>query len=266
MVVADLHVHTTNSDGTLSLGGVVDAARAAGLEAVAVTDHDRLHPDLDAPVVDREGLTVVHGVELRVESEAGLVDLLGYGVRPTGDLVAELDRLQADRVARGRALVELVEAHLGLDLDLSVEPGFGRPDLARAVAAHPETDYTVQGVFDDLIGDDGPLYVAREVPSFERGRRLLAAACDLVGLAHPLRYTDPSAALSLLADLDAVEVHYPYGDDRDLAPVRAAVERHGLLATGGSDAHGDTLGQAGLSAEAWDRVRRRLSDPDSAAR
>jgi len=262
MVVADLHVHTTNSDGVLSLKGVVDAARDADLAAVAVTDHDRLHPDLDAPVVDRDGVAVVHGVELRVESEAGLVDLLGYGVHPTAALVDELDRLQTDRVERGRALLGKVEAHLGVDLDATVEPGFGRPDLARAVAAHPETDYSVQGVFDDLIGDDGPLYVAREVPGFERGRALLAEACDLVGLAHPLRYDDPAAALALVGGLDAVELHYPYADDPETAPVAAAIERHGLLVTGGSDAHGATLGRAGLSAGEWNRVRARLSTPE----
>ena len=265
MVAADLHVHTTNSDGTLSLSAVLAAARSADLAAVAVTDHDRLHPGLEAPVAARDGLTVVHGIELRVDAGDQRLDLLGYGARQTDALTAELDRVQADRVERGRAIVERVEDRLGVDLGVTVEPGFGRPDVARAVAGHPDTDYDVQGVFDDLIGDGGPCFVPRAVPEFEDGRALLAEACDLVGLAHPLRYEDPAAALERTAKLDAVELHYPYAGDPDLTPVRRAAERHDLLVTGGSDAHDDGLGRVGLDGAEWSRVRDRLSPavPDS---
>jgi predicted metal-dependent phosphoesterase TrpH len=262
MVAADLHVHTTNSDGTLSVADVCEAARAADLAAVAITDHDRLHPDLAAPVAARDGLTVVHGIELRVETGDQRLDLLGYGARPTPALTAELDRLQADRVERGRAIVANVEAALGVDLDVAIEPGLGRPDIARVVAAHPDTDYTVQDVFDELIGDGQPCYVAREVPGFERGRDLLADACALVGLAHPLRYDDPAAAMERAATLDAVELHYPYADDPDLEPVREAAARHDLLITGGSDAHDDGVGRAGLDAAEWARVCERLPAAD----
>lgn len=260
MTAADLHVHTTNSDGTLSLAGVRRAARAAGLRAVAVTDHDRLHPGLEAPVIDSEGLTVVHGIELRVDAGDQRLDLLGYGATRTDALVAELDRLQSDRVERGRAIVDNVESALGIDLDVDVGPGFGRPDVARAVAAHPDTDYDIQGVFDDLIADGAPAYVPRDVPSFERGRELLSSACAIVGLAHPLRYVDPAAALERVGTLDAVEVWYPYDGDPDLGPIRSAADSHDLLVTGGSDAHDDGLGRAGLGPAEWRRVRDRLSD------
>ncbi len=257
MVVADLHVHTTNSDGTLTLEALPDAARAAGLRAVAVTDHDRLHPDLSAPVVERAGLTLIHGIELRVETEAQSLDLLGYGVRETDDLRAEIDRLQSDRVERGRRIVSGLESHLGLDLDVSFEPGLGRPDIARAVAAR--TDHTIQSVFDELIGDGRRFYVSRDVPPFDRGRSLLADACDIVGLAHPLRYDDPEAALERAAALDAVECYYPYDRVVDTDPVESVADRHDLLRTGGSDAHDDTVGAVGLAADEWATVRDRLT-------
>lgn len=258
MVVADLHMHTTNSDGQLTLAEVPAAARRGDVTAVAVTDHDRLHPAIDQPVVERDGVTVVHGIELRVEGPAERVDLLGYGVRETPALADLVERLQRDRVERGRAMVDLVEDRLGVDLDVTVERGFGRPDLARAVAA--ATAYEFGEVFGELIGDDGPCYVARDVPTFEDGRAVLADACALVGLAHPLRYEDPEAALALTAELDAVERFYPYPFEPDTAPVAAAVERHDLLATGGSDAHDHELGRAGLDTDDWGRVRERLPD------
>src|SRR6056297_1639018 len=189
MVYADLHVHTTNSDGTLELDEVPGAAREAGVSVVAVTDHDRLHPGLDQPVTDRDGVTVVHGIELRVDAGDQRVDLLGYGARRTDALVAECERVQRDRLTRGRRIIENVETELGVDLDLEPREGLGRPHVARAVVAHQDTDYEeLDAVFADLIGNGGPCFVARDVPDAETGIDLLSEACGLVGLAHPLRY------------------------------------------------------------------------------
>lgn len=266
MIVADLHVHTTRSDGTLTLETLPGAAAAAGVEAVAVTDHDRIHPDLGAPVVDLDGLTVVHGIELRVEPErddgpAERVDLLGYGVRRTDPLGALVERIQTNRIERGRAIVERVEDHLGVDLGVTVERGFGRPNVARAVDAHPDTDLDYQGAFDELIGNGKPCYVRREVPSFEAGLEVLAEGCGLVGLAHPFRYDDVEAALALTADLDAVERFYPYGREPDPAPVDRVIREHDLVPTGGTDAHETDLGLAGLGSDDYRRFRAALDPP-----
>jgi predicted metal-dependent phosphoesterase TrpH len=260
MVVADLHVHTPNSDGSLPLSELPRVADEAGLEAVAVTDHDRVHPGLDAPVVEREGITLVHGIELRVEPEGGeRVDLLGYGVERTDDLLALVERVQQRRVERGRRIVANVEDHLGVELDVDVEWGIGRPDVARAVDGHPDVELDYEDAFDRLIGADGPCYVRRWVPSFERGRAVLADACAVVGLAHPLRYDDPGAALDLTAELDAVERFYPYGRAVDDGPVDRAAAEHDLLVTGGSDAHERDLGLAGLEGADYERFRAALS-------
>lgn len=258
-VVADLHVHTTNSDGALSVAEAIAAAGELGLEAVAVTDHDRLHPDLTRPVTTRDGVTLIAGIELEVEATQR-VDLLGYAVEPTAALEREIDRLQGDRIERGAAIIDAVEDRLGIDLELEARAGIGRPHIARAIAAHPGAPFDVQGAFDRLIGDGKPCYVPRSVPSFDRGLSLLETACSFVGLAHPLRYDDPTAALELTAELDAVERWYPYGRPVDLGPVDRAIASHDLLATGGSDAHDDDLGQTGLSASAYRPIRAAL-DP-----
>lgn len=268
-IVADLHAHTTVSDGTLTLERVPHVAHAAGLEAVAITDHDRYHPGFSNPVEVRDGVTLVRGIELRVDAVDQRLDLLGYGLEPTDALTAEVDRIQRDRIDRGRRIIENVEAHLGVDLDLQPREGLGRPHVARAVV-ESEADYeSMDAVFDDLIGDDGPCFVARDVPDFETGVSLLREACALVGLAHPLRYPDPEAALALTDALDAVELFYPY--DRPVDPddpgtldtrsVEAAIADEALLATGGSDAHGDELGKAGLPPAEWDAVQDRLPEP-----
>jgi len=264
MVYADLHVHTTTSDGVLTLETLPDAARDAGVSAVAVTDHDRINDALDAPVVERDGITIVNGLELRVDPGDGQdrVDLLGYGLDPTPALREEIDRLQTDRRQRGAAIRDRLEAHLDVTLDVTISPGLGRPHLAQAVVDHPDTEYTDQdAVFAALIGEDGPCYVPRAVTSFTEGRGLLAEACAVVALAHPFRYRDPAAALALTSDLDAVERYYPYehpvADDR----LDEAVAAHDLLVVGGSDAHDTVLGRAGLAEGEYRELRRHLPRP-----
>ena len=261
MVYADLHVHTTNSDGTLELADVPTVAREAGTSVVAITDHDRTHPGLDAPVVERDDVTLVHGIELRVETDRERVDLLGYGVSETPALADLVDRIQTDRAQRGQTIIDNVEGELGIDLDIEGRPGLGRPNVARAVADHPDTDHSVQGVFDDLIGNDGPCYVARDVPDFETGRDVLQDACAFVGLAHPFRYDDPDAALALTETLDAVERDYTYGDDVDvdLAEVDAVAAEHDLLVTAGTDAHEHTVGVEGLDETEYEPIRDALA-------
>jgi len=272
-IVADLHTHTTVSDGTLTLERLVGLANEADLDAVAVTDHDRYHPELSHPVERRAGVTVVRGIELRVEAGDQRLDLLGYGLEPTEALTAEVERIQQDRVDRGRRIIENVEAQLDVDLEIEPREGLGRPHIARAVL-ESDADYDEFGaVFDDLIGDDGPCYVARNVPEFEHGCELLEEACALVGLGHPLRYDDPESALARTAELDAVERYYPYDrplspddpDTLDPLPVENSIAEHDLLATGGSDAHEEELAKDGLPERAWERVRERLPDPATEA-
>jgi len=262
-VVADLHAHTTVSDGTLTLDEVPATAREAGVDWVAVTDHDRIHPALDAPVVERDGVRIVRGIELRVDADSERLDLLGYGVGHTDALDAEVDRLQRDRRERGAAILDRVEDRLGVDLGVEPRAGLGRPHIARAIDGS-DAPYDYAGAFDELIGDDGPCYVAREVTPLDEGLDLLADACALVGLAHPFRYDRVDEALSVAresAAVDAVEHFYPYGRAVDDARIDRLAAEADLLKTGGTDAHERTLGAAGLTESAFEPVRERLPEP-----
>ena len=259
-IVADLHTHTTVSDGSLTVDEVPAAAREASLDWVAVTDHDRIHPGLDAPVVVHDGVRVVRGIELRVDAGFERLDLLGYGVEHTAAIDDEIDRLQADRRERGARIRRRVEDRLGVDLDVDLGPGIGRPHIARAVDAS-DAPYDYHAAFDELIGNDGPCYVARDVTDLDRGIELLREACPIVGLAHPFRYDDVDAALDVARRLDAVERFYPYDRPVDVDRIDRVARAADLLVTGGSDAHERTLGTAGLPEAALTPVRNRLPDP-----
>ncbi|WP_363464776.1 PHP domain-containing protein [Halogeometricum borinquense] len=252
--VADLHLHTTASDGVLTIAEVPDAAVAGGVEVVAVTDHDRVHPDLDAPVTERDGVTMIRGIELRVETSEQRLDLLGYAVRDTPAIREVTEHIQTDRKERGRKIVENVESHLDVELDIELREGIGRPNIARAIE-ESDAPYDYEDAFAHLIGNDGPCYVQRYVPDFETGVAALRESCAVVGLAHPFRYPDPEAALERAAELDAVERFYPYGGGsaakEDVELVERVAAANDLLLTGGSDAHDRTLGVAGPTEDAF---------------
>jgi len=262
-IVADLHAHTTTSDGTMELAEVPSVARDAGLSWVALTDHDRVHPDLDAPVVERDGIRLIRGIELRVDAGFDRLDLLGLGVEHTEALDDEIERLQHNRVERGRQIIEQVEDRLGVDLDVNPRPGLGRPHIARAIE-RSDAAYDHHEAFAELIGDDGPCYVPRNVTDLDRGVDLLEKACPVVGLAHPFRYADVDAALDVARDLDAIERWYPYADGVDADPARVdrVAEETDLIRIGGTDAHERELGVTGLTASEFESVRELLPPAD----
>ncbi|MFD1598587.1 PHP domain-containing protein [Halobellus rarus] len=260
---ADLHVHTTASDGVLTVPELADAARDGGVDVVAVTDHDRVHPDLNAPVQTLDGVTVIRGIELRVDAGDQRLDLLGYGLEATGAIETVTSRIQRDRKRRGAEIVSRVEERLDVDLDVALEDGIGRPTIARAIEAS-DAPYDFEEAFEDLIGNGRPCYVERWVPSFSAGADVLRESCAVVALAHPFRYPDPESALERARELDAVERFYPYSGSSAQREDRAHLDRVAadadLLVTGGSDAHDRTLGVAGPPSTEFDAFDARLSD------
>ena len=251
-VVADLHIHTTVSDGILEITEIPELAKTQGLSAVGITDHDRIHPWFDDPVAEESGVLLIRGIELRVEREDGTrFDILGYAIEETEALTDLLEQIQEARIERGKEMIALLEDRLDIVLDVSVGPGFGRPHMARAVAEHPETDYTELDVFRELIGNGKPCYVSRWVPAIDHGIEILEEAAAVLSVAHPLRYDDVDGAISLAKRVGGIERWYPYEQEVSLDPIDVAIEEEDLIPTGGSDAHDTEIGTTGVPAEAF---------------
>lgn len=256
-IIADLHVHTQASDGTLTIEELFTEAKEAGVNWVAVTDHDRINSGLSEPITTIDGINIIRGIELRVQTDTQRIDLLGYHVEPTDELTDEITRLQEDRITRAQKIIACVEAETGVSLDLEPSSGIGRPHIAAAID-DSDAPYDYTEAFEELIGNDCDCYFAREVTDVDAGIRLLNDACSIVGLAHPLRYDNPEAALEITEKLDAVERYYPYGREVDTDIVDRAIERNDLLVTGGSDAHNERLGKAGLSESQFEGFKTEL--------
>ncbi len=241
---ADLHVHTTHSDGGCSPGDVVRAAANVGLAAVAITDHDTLSAiGVARPEAARLGIELIAGIELTASFDGREIHLLGHFVRDDDpDLVHACVQLREGRARRIVEMVGRLQA-LGLSVDLEIlRQTFPRATLGRKhladwlvrsgqVASHRE-------VFSQYLGDDGPAAVAKPRVPWREAIALIQGAGGVAGLAHP-PYDLRSRTLRELveAGLGAIEVDGPGIDARVGLRWRAWAEEMGLAPIAGSDFH-----------------------------
>lgn len=254
-IVADLHVHTTESDGTTEPSRIPDLARENNLDVIAITDHDMYH-DFGQPVVNRGDVNIISGMELRVKAESigERVDLLGYGVTSSEELDRIVESVRSNRKKRAEEIVSRIEEKTGAELDINPNVSTGRPHIAKAVDRNDEIPYDYQGTFDNLIGKDHYCYVSRDIPSFNEGVEVLKKSSLCVSLAHPYRYKNVEKAVEMTENLDAIECNYLYSDSIESGNLpREKASQFEIGVTGGSDAHEPTsIGSCGLNREEID--------------
>ncbi len=250
----DLHTHSTASDGTDSPAELVRAAAAAGLDVVAITDHDTTAGWSEALTARPPGLTVVRGVEFSCvhhgpDGRRTSLHLLAYLV--DGDdpaIEAEWRRLRDGRRARGRVMVErLVEDGYPITWqqvsELAGGGSVGRPHIGRAlVAAGVVPD--VSSAFDDLLSSRRRYYERKPDSDVFDAIRLVRAAGGLPVFAHPLAHRrgpvvdDDVVGAMADAGLVGLEVEHPDHDIHDRLHAAGLARELGLLGTGSSDYHG----------------------------
>ena len=251
---ADLHTHSTASDGTCPPAEVMRRARAAGLDVVALTDHDTVAGHDAARQALPPGLTLVPGMELSCRLEGHSVHLLGYLFDPdNADLAAECARIRESRVHRARAMVDRL-AGLGVPVtweQVSAIAGdgvVGRPHVARAMVEAGVIESPEQAFGPEWIGAGGRAHVARYALDPARAVALIRAAGGVAVLAHPRvaarGWTVPDDVIAGLAaaGLSGVEVRHPDQGPAQRAELQALAGRLGLVASGGSDDHGGLTG------------------------
>lgn len=254
----DLHTHSHVSDGTLSPADLVAAAREAGLDGIALTDHDHIGGIALARAVGTSlGVEVVAGVELSAEdADAGELHLLGYFVDPEdGAFQARLEGLREMRARRGAAMVERLAA-AGLDIRLAevereVGPGaaLGRPHVARVLMAKGHAT-SIQDAFDRWLGEGKPGYVPKERLTPEEAIGMVHAAGGVAVLAHAVT-VDAAEREGLVrrlarAGLDGLEVAHSKHGEAERRTFAAWARELDLVATGGSDFHGANKPQVRL--------------------
>jgi 3',5'-nucleoside bisphosphate phosphatase len=250
---ADLHVHSNASDGTDPPAEVMSRAARAGLDVVALTDHDTVAGHAQARQALPAPLILVPGMELSCRLDSKSTHLLAYLFDPEDpELAAETERIRDDRVLRARAMVDrLVDLGVPITWDdvaaLAGTAVVGRPHIARAMAASGAIASPDQAFTPDWIADGGRAYVDRYALDPVRAIGLVRAAGGVAVLAHPradraLLVTDEQIAGLAAAGLAGVEVFHPDQPEAEQASLFGLTRDLGLIATGGSDDHGSLTG------------------------
>jgi len=266
----DLHVHSSASDGTDPPAEVARRAAAAGLDVVALTDHDTMAGIAPAAAALPPGLTLVPGLELSCldSSHPGgwsppgppsrSMHLLGYLCDP-GDpaLAAETELIRDDRVHRARAMVARL-AELGAPVTweqvaaIAGDAVVGRPHIARALAEAGVVATPADAFTAEWIADGGRAHVGRYAPDAARGIALVRAAGGVPVLAHPrspgYEIADEVVAGLATAGLAGLEVFHPDHDHSERTRLTQLANSLDLVMTGGSDDHG-AFNDSGLGSE-----------------
>lgn len=249
-MAVDLHTHSIYSDGSDSPAEIVAAAQAAGLDAVALTDHDNLNGVIEArAAADSSDVELIPGVELSCEWPRGGMHLVVLWLEPgPGPLQDRLETLQEGRSTRNFDLIGKLQE---LDVDISYEEvaeeaggtGIGRPHVAAVLVNKGIVD-SIPEAFDLYLAAGRPAYVERLRLPPEQAIELARASEAVPIVAHP--HTLGMAGIALdselrrLADhgLVGLECYYPeYESDTRLELVERARDL-GLIPSGGSDYHG----------------------------
>ena len=246
---ADLHLHTTASDGRLSPAELVRLLAERGVSVAAVTDHDSTEglDEAEREAARHPGLRLITGIEISADSpldEGGDVHLLGYFFdRADAVLQERLRAFREEREQRGERMVERL-AHIGKPVEwervLAIADGasVGRPHVAQAMV---ERGYiaSVRGAFDGYLNDGGTAFVARPHISLEDAVQMIKHAGGAAVLAHPVYAKDYERLLPRLAEIGVVgfEAHYANFDAETRQRLLSLADRLGLLPCGGSDYH-----------------------------
>ncbi|MEU7154577.1 PHP domain-containing protein [Streptomyces sp. NPDC045456] len=269
----DLHTHSTASDGTDTPAELVRNAAAAGLDVVALTDHDSVGGHAEARAALPEGLTLVTGAELSCRVGGVSMHMLAYLFDPEEpELARERELVRDDRVPRARGMVAKLR-ELGVPITweqvarIAGDGAVGRPHVAAAMVELGVVETVSDAFTPQWLANDGRAYVDKhELDPFD-AIRLVKAAGGVTVFAHPLAVkrgrTVPEDVIAELAaaGLDGVEVDHMDHDDAARSRLRGLAADLGLLTTGSSDYHGSrktvALGEYTTDPEIYGEIVRR---------
>lgn len=250
----DLHVHSNASDGTDDPAEVIRRAAQAGVDVVALTDHDTVagwgeaKEAVAARSAPSRALTLVPGMELSCQLDGRSVHLLAYLFDPAhAELARQVSLIRDDRTHRAKGMIAKLNdlgANVSWERVARIAGGavVGRPHIARAMAEAGVVDTPAEAFTDEWIADGGRAFVGRYAITLGRAVRLVRAAGGVPVLAHPSSpgYEIPDDVIVALAatGLAGIEVNHPDHDDPERSRLTALARDLGILVTGGSDDHG----------------------------
>lgn len=243
----DLHVHTNHSDGMFSPKRVVELANELGLNGIAITDHDTITGIEEAIEHSQnyDGFKVIPGIEFSCVYKNEEVHILGYFIDYRNpEIISITEKLKTARINRGIGIIEKLN-NLGLKITIdevraiSGEDYIGRPHIARVLIANGYFS-NIQEVFDKYLNRGKPAYVERYRMTIEDTITLIRNSGGIAILAHPgLLKSKNIIDHCISLGIDGLEyIHSKHGKS-DMKQFLKIANKNSLIATGGSDCHGD---------------------------
>lgn len=243
---ADLHLHTTASDGRLQPQELVRLAVKTGLDVIAITDHDTVEGVLPALIAAEEcpSIIVIPGLEISTDVANGEVHVLGYFIDYTdGNLTARLHEMRNSRELRAKKIIsKLYDLNMEISWqrvqELAEGGSIGRPHIAQALLEAGFVS-SLREAFDKYIAHDGPAYVERDKMLPVEAVKLIANASGLPVLAHPTYSGDLNILLPGLIEAGLIGMEACYGkySISETKRMKSVARKYGLIPTGGSDYH-----------------------------
>ena len=255
IIEADLHLHTTFSDGTLTPTQLVALCAERGLKTICISDHDTTNglPEAFDAAAAHPDITVIPGIELSTDVPGSEIHILGYFVdHSDASLQAILEDFRSGREDRGMKMVENLN-NLGLAISwervqqIAGGASIGRPHIAQALVEAGYVKYP-RDAFDEYLGRNGSAYVERPKLLPEDAVRLLVEHGALPVMAHPTYSASKSdrEGVSSLPDilgklkvvgLVGMEVYYGDYTPDQVEWLRGLADDFDLIPCGGSDYH-----------------------------
>ncbi len=255
MKKADFHVHTNYSDGVFTPEKIVDTALDAGLEAVALTDHDNiLAYDIAQNYLKTTGkedqLEIIQGVEINTLYKNYEVHILGYFMNTNNEDFQNLLKTQQQaRINQTLEIIDLLDKKEGIKISFDsikaqvAEGGsIGRPHIAKAITSAGGTSSVIEA-YSKYINDNSPVYVQRKTVSPQDAVEIIYDAGGVPVIAHP---HDIDIAETLIKDLmtyglRGIEAYHRKHSPAVVEYFSSMAEKYGLIVTGGSDFHAPSL-------------------------
>lgn len=243
---ADLHMHTTASDGRLTPEQLVAKVVERGLNVMAITDHDTVEgiPNALKAVSGFNNLELIPGVEINTDVPGLEVHMLGYFIDfESNSLVAPLKDLRDSRVIRAKGMLEKLDK-MGMPikwdelLEIAGDSVIGRPHIARAMVDAGYVSTSIEA-FDNYIGRKSPAYVEHKKMTPVEVVGLIKSVNGIPVLAHPANIDNLDSILHDLksAGLMGLEVYYGKYTPDIIQGLLALAKKYDLITTGGSDYH-----------------------------
>ncbi len=241
---ADLHLHTTASDGAMTPSEIVDWAVKGGLEVISVTDHDTVAGLEEArEAAKSRGIKFIDGIEISAFSVSE-IHILGYNIDPKNEeFIGALENVKRLRQERNVKIGEKLKT-LGVKLDLDFEAeGIGRMNIAREIVANGYA-CNVNAAFEKYLSVGGAAYCQSERISPLEAVKLINSCGGIACVAHPKKYLSDGRLDMLLSGLSkfglkGLEVYYPNHGAKEIGALLQLCEKYRLTPTGGSDFHGE---------------------------